>query len=71
MYAITMTYPDFRYALFIINWWYANLDSTHVAVIVQILRYMQGILHYSLTYIKNQLKFMSYINANWSGTIDR
>lgn len=32
---------------------------------------MRNILHYGLTYIKSQLGFVSYTNANESNAIDR
>ena len=32
---------------------------------------MHGILHYGLTYIKSQLRFLGYTDADWSNAINR
>lgn len=66
MYAMTMTMTclDLGYVLSMVGQYYANSDSTHVAAIVQILRYVRGILHYSLSYIKSQPEFVKYTNAD-------
>lgn len=68
---MTITHPDLRYALSIISQYCANSDSTYVTGVVQISRDMYGILYYSFTYTKDELGFIGYINADWSGAIDR
>lgn len=68
---MTMTRPDLRYALFIVSQYFANFDFTYVAAVIQILKYVRSTLHYSLTYTKDQMGFVGYINPDWSGTIDR
>lgn len=71
MYTMTMTCPDLGYTLSIFSQYYANPNSTHVAAIVEILRYKRGTLHYSLSYIKSHPRFVKYTDADWSNTIDR
>lgn len=61
---MTMTNPDLRYILSIISQYCANSDSIHAATIIQILTYMRGTLHYSLTYSKDQSGFDGYIDEN-------
>ena len=70
MYAMTMTRPDLGYALSMVSRYCANPDSTHVAAVVRILRYVRGTLHYGLTYTKGQPGFVGYTDADWSGAID-
>lgn len=53
IYAMTMTRSDLEYALFMVSQYYANLDSIHIALVVQILRYIYGTLHYCLIYAKS------------------
>ncbi len=45
-------------------------DSTHVEVIVQILRYLNSIPYHSLIDIKSRLGFMSYTDIGWRSTGD-
>lgn len=69
MYAMTMTCLALGYALSMVSQYYANLNSTYVAAVIQILRYVHSILHYSLTYTKGQPGFVGQINKDWSGAI--
>lgn len=39
-------------------------NSSHIALFVQILKYMYGTLHYDLTYTKSQSKFVDYTNVD-------
>lgn len=64
MYAITMTCPDFRYALSILSQYYANPNTIYIAGIIQLLRYVHDTLHYDLIYIKSQSRYMSYIDGD-------
>lgn len=64
IYAITMTCLYFRYALSRVNQYYANPNSTHIAVVIQILRYVHDILHYGLSYTKSNPKFVRYTDAD-------
>lgn len=59
-----MTCSNLRYALSMISQYYANFDSTHVEAIVQILKYVHGILHYSFNYPKSQPKFGEYTDMD-------
>ena len=70
MYAMTMTRPDLGYALSMVSRSCTNPNSSHVAAVVQILRYARGTLHYGLTYTKGQPGFVGYTDADWSGAID-
>lgn len=38
--------------------------------IVQILKFVRGILYYGFIYTKTQFRFVGYTNVNWSGAID-
>ncbi len=70
MYSMTRTRPDVGYALSIVSRYCTNLDSTHIATVVQILKYVRGTLHYGLTYTKGQLGFVGYTDADLSIAID-
>lgn len=70
MYIMTMTCPNLRYALSMVNWYCANLNSTHIMAVLWILKYVHGSLYYGLTYTKDQLGFVGYTNTDWSSTID-
>ncbi len=70
MYAMTVTRQDLGYALSTVSCYSANPDSTHVAAVVRILRYVRGTLNYSLIYTKGQLGFVGFTDAGWSGAID-
>ena len=45
MYAMTMTRPDIAFALSIVSRYCNNPDSTHVAAVTRILRYIKGTLY--------------------------
>ena len=64
MYAMIMTCPDLGYALSMVSRYWANPNSTHVTAVVQILRYVHGILYYSPTYTKSQPGFVDYTDAD-------
>ena len=78
MYATTMTRSDLINALSIINRYLINLNSTHVAALQRIFRYVQETLNYGLKYEPlnkelshfNTLDFHDYFDADWVDTKD-
>ena len=78
MYATTMTRPDLVNALSIISRYLTNSDSTHVAALQRIFRYVQRTLDYELEYEPlneelsyfNLLDFHDYSDADWTDTKD-
>ena len=61
---MTMTRPNLGYALSMVSRYCANPNSTHIAAVVQILRYVRGTLHYGLTYTRCQPGFVGYTDAD-------
>ena len=78
MYAVTMTRLDLINALSIVNRYLINSDSTHVAALQRIFRYVQKTLDYELEYESfnkkfshfNTLDFYAYSDADWVDTKD-
>ena len=64
---MTMTQLDITFALSIINKYYNNLNSTHVAAVVRILRYIKKILDKGIVFCgeKNVLDFTGYTDADY------
>lgn len=71
MYAMTMTRPDLAYALSMVSRYCHNPDSTHVAAVQRIFRYIQGTLDYGVGYQPDQQEFHGYSDADWGGAVDR
>ena len=73
-----MTRPDLANVLSIVSRYLINSDSTHVAALQRIFRYVQGTLDYELEYEPlneelsyfNLLDFHGYSDADWAGTKD-
>lgn len=61
---MTMIYPDLEYILSMVNRYCINPNFIYVVVVLQILKYVCGMLYYSLTYIKDQLGFVGYTDIN-------
>ena len=78
MYAMTMTRSDLINVLSIISKYLINSDSTHVAALQRIFRYVQKTLDYELEYESlnkelsyfDMLDFHDYSDADWAGTKD-
>ena len=78
MYATTITRLDLINALSIISRYLINLDSTHVAALQRIFRYVQKMFDYKFEYKSlneefsyfNMLDFYDYSDADWVGTKD-
>ena len=48
----------------------SNPSQEHWKVVKRILRYLKGIIDYSLCYQGNDLQLKGYIDADWGGDLD-
>ena len=63
--------PDVMQAVGLVARFQANPKETHFLVIKRIFRYLKETTEFGLWYPKgNELTLVSYIDANWEGTID-
>ena len=65
-----MTRPDLSYALSMVSRYCSNPDSTHVAALLRIFRYVQGTLNHDIEYEPGQNSFHGYSDADWTNSID-
>ena len=78
IYVTTMTCFDLINTLLIVNRYLINSDSTHVAILQRIFRYVQRTLDYEFEYgpfnkefsYFNMFNFYDYSDADWVGTKD-
>ena len=75
MFAMTMTKSDLAYAMSMINRYCHNSNSTHVAAVQRIFRYIQSTLKLGITYSPPAvnsvyLNFFEYSDADWAGAVD-
>ena len=70
LYAASMTRPDLSYALSMVSRYCSNPDSTHVAALLRIFRYVQGTLDHGIGYEPGQEFFHGYSDADWANSID-
>lgn len=68
MYAMTMTRPDIAFALSIVSRYCNNPDSTHVAAVTRILRYIKGTLYDGIIFrgeLNTELDLTGYTDADY------
>ena len=70
---LTVTRPDISHAVGMVSNFMDAPRSVHYAVVLQILRYVKGILYHGLHYsFWSSLELHAYSNADWTGDpIDR
>ena len=71
MFASTRTRPDLSYALSLLSRFRNNPDSTHVAALQRVFRYVKGTLHFGLGYEPNQDYWHGYTDADWAGEVEQ
>ena len=72
MFAATMTRPDFAQALGVLSRYCINPDSTHVAALQHLFRYIQGTLDLGIGFTDADwiTFFEGFSDADWAGAID-
>ena len=72
MYAMTMTQPDIAFALSIVSRYCNNPNSTHVAAVTRILRYIKGTLDEGIVFCgeQNVLDLTGYTDADYGSAKD-
>ena len=72
MYAMTMTRPDIAFALSIVSRYCNNPNSTHVAAVTRILRYIKGTLDEGIVFCgeQNVLDLTGYTDADYGSAKD-
>ena len=68
---VTTSRPDVMQAVRLVARFQANLKEAYVLAIKRIFRYLKGTIEFGLWYPKgNELTLVSYIDADWAGSID-
>ena len=70
MYAAVMTRPDLAYALSLLSRYLSNPDSTHVAALQRVFRYVKGTLDLGLCYGPGKDFFHGFTDADYAGSKD-
>lgn len=70
MYIMMCTRPDICYAIGLVSSYQSNPGKEHWKVIKRVLRYLKGIVDYSLCYQGNDLQLKGYCDANWGGYLN-
>lgn len=70
MYAATMTRPDFCQPLSLLSRFCSNPDSTHMAALQRVFKYVKGTLSYGIGFEAGQEDFHGYSDADWAGNVE-
>ena len=70
IYAMVCTRHDICHVVRMASRYQSNLSQEHWKVVKRILRYLKGIIDYSLCYRGNDLQLKGYIDADWGGDLD-
>ena len=71
MFASTKTRPDLSYALTLLSRFRNNPDSTHVAALQRVFRYVKETLHLGIGYEPGQEHWHGYTDADWAGEVEK
>jgi len=65
------TCPNIMYVVSLISRFMENPRASHLQVAKRILRYVQGIVIYGISYIvTNEFKLIRYMDSDWNGSFD-
>lgn len=67
---LTITRPDIAYPVQVVGQFVSAPTSLHRAVVLCILRYLQGTMNQSLLSSESSLQLTAYSDSDWAGCID-
>ena len=69
MYTMIMTRSDLIYLLSVLSRYYFNSNSTHIKVIIRVLKYIKKTLNYNIHY-EDKENLIKYIDADYAEIIN-